>query len=166
MSSNLSELTALLATEIADGDLLYVFDVSASGVARSKKMTRKEARRAFAARGYNATTNSSGNTTVTPESFIGEHTEEITVSGVARTSVIILTAGDGTTRYAGERLALSLRLQATSAIVLEVRDNAVDGTLLFSLTTDGTGDDALLEFVHNGTAWKPLRATYPTLTGL
>lgn len=129
-------------------------------------MTRKEARRALAGRGGGASANESGNTTITPGAFIGDHLEVVTVTGIARTSVLILTAGDGTTRYAYERMAILLRLPQTASIVLQVRNAAVDGTLLFELTTDGGGEDALLEFYHDGAAWQPLRATYPNSTGL
>jgi hypothetical protein len=114
---------------------------------------------ALRAAGYNAQANSTGNSSVAPASTVAMHTEIITFSGVARTSVVILST---TGRSAGDQIVLRLGLPTTTAIVVEVRNATASGTLLASLTTDGSGDDATLGLVFDGTAWQRLSLSFPS----
>jgi hypothetical protein len=123
-------------------------------------LTLDEAAALFAPRGqgYNAQANSTGNTTVTPASTKSRHIEIVTFSGSARTSVVVL---DTVGRTAGDTVVLRLELPATAAIVAEVRNATAAGTLLSSLTSDGSGDDFCAEYVFTGTAFALLRYQYP-----
>ncbi len=118
--------------------------------------------------GYSATStiayasgaNSSGNTMITPASLCRVLTYVLTVSGTAGTRIVVL---DASSLSAGRRLSLVLRLPTTAAIVVEVRNATTGGTLLATLTTDTSGDDANLHFYDNGTAWEAESSKYPTL---
>lgn len=106
-----------------------------------------------------ATTNNAGNSTITPSS--AHQVQVITVGGVARTSVFIL---DVAGRNVGDRLELRFVQPAVAAIVEEVRNATVGGTLLYSYTTDGSGTDVLAaELYFDGTAWKPLSNVVPVV---
>ena len=73
--------------------------------------------------GYATATNSSGNTTITPASTVPCHTQLVTVSGSARTSVMIL---DETGRAEGDLIFLKLAMPAATGIVIEVRTASAD----------------------------------------
>jgi len=79
-------------------------------------------------------TSVSGDLTVTPESQL--HIEEITVSGAAGLRNIIVLA-DGL--IAGARVSLRFILPATDAIDLVVRDQAVGGTVLTTISSNADG---------------------------
>lgn len=123
-------------------------------------LTAAEIAALYAARaqGYAAQANSTGNSTVTPASTVSRHVEIVTFSGTARTSVVVLDTVD---RTAGDTIVLRLELPATAAIVAEVRNATAAGTLLSSLTSDGSGDDFCAEYVYTGTAFAALRYQYP-----
>jgi hypothetical protein len=106
-----------------------------------------------------ATANSSGNSTITPTG--SNQIQIVTVTGVARTSVFIL---DVAGRQEGDTLELRFEQPATAAIVEEIRNATVGGTLLYSYTTDGSGADNLYcKLYFNGTAWKPLMNVVPVI---
>lgn len=107
---------------------------------------------------YNASTNNSGNTTVTPTESL--HTEQMTFGGSGSTTriVILSTAGVLT---AGSRLFLRVLLPSTAEIRIEFRNATSGGTLEHVVLTDGTGDDMSLEFYSNGSAWKFDKMVYP-----
>ena len=88
--------------------------------------------------GYNTQTNSTGNTTVTPLTTVPFHTEEITFSGSARTSIVILSE---TGRAPGDVVLLKLVMPATAGIIVEVRVASAGGTLLASATSNADGRD-------------------------
>jgi hypothetical protein len=144
--------------------ITLVGSVNAAGVSAPNPavnyLTAAEIAAAYQARanGYNAQANSSGNSTVTPASAYATHTEIVTFSGSARTSVVILST---TGRTSGDVLRLRLNMPATSAIVAEVRNASAVGTLLASLTTDGSGDDCFIQLTFNGTAWDRDFTAYP-----
>ena len=106
--------------------------------------------------GYHAATNSTGNTTVTATASF--YTERITFSGSAGTRVIILAVGSNTS---GDVIDLSYLLPTTAAIVVETRNATAGGTLLDTITTDNTGDDAFCRCVFNGTSWEKQFVSYP-----
>jgi hypothetical protein len=157
---NPSNLTggALTGAQVASGDRWYVWDVSASGVARQKYITTTEVRRALA-EGYNAQTWASGTLTITPGDFVQRHLEVLTVSLSAGAATLTVADGSSLTRFAGNRLELLFLLPATAAIVITILNS--NGDTLGLVESDGTGDDALVELYHNGTTWQPLRKTSP-----
>jgi len=107
---------------------------------------------------YNASTNNSGNTTVTPSESL--HTEQLTVGGSGSTTRIVILSVSGVLT-AGSRLFLRVLLPATAEIRIEFRNATSGGTLEHLVLTDGTGDDMTLEFYSNGSAWKFDRMIYP-----
>ena len=96
-------------------------------------------------------TNSTGNFTIAPASQI--HTEFVTISGSAGTRNGVMTA---TGLVAGARLTVRLTLPATAAIVINLYDLSLTGTLLATVTTDANGylPTARFEFVFDGTNFK------------
>lgn len=109
---------------------------------------------------FHASTNSSGNTTISPAADTGKHIEETTVSGSGSTTrIMILDVAQSPT--AGAIIVHRVELPATAAITLEWRDATSAGTLLTSFVTDGSGDDVVAEFYYNGSAWKFLRFNAP-----
>jgi hypothetical protein len=157
---NPSNLTGgtLAGADVADADRFYVWDVSASGIARQKYITRPEKRRALAPT-YNAQTWSSGALTITPGTYVGRHLEILTVSLSAGSFTLTVADGSAATRFAGERLDLLLLLPATAAVIITLANST--GDTLTLIETDGTGDDCLVELYHNGTKWQGLRKTLP-----
>lgn len=160
---NATNLTGgnITGANVANDDLLYIFDVSASGVARTKAITRTEARRALGS-GYNAQTWASGALTITPGDYVGQHLEILTVTLSSGAAVLTVADGTSSTRYAGNRCDLLLKLPGTAGISIAVKNGAA--TTLVTVADDGSGDDALVELYHDGTVWRLLRATYPTGT--
>lgn len=100
---------------------------------------------------YTASANSTGNTTLTRTAET--NIQILTVTGAARTSIVVL---DTSSAVSGDLTKLRLNLPATASIVIEVRNATSGGTLLSTLTTDGSGVDAYLEFYFDGTAWQSL----------
>lgn len=161
MSSKLSTLLAdspLLGADVAQGDGLYIYDASASGSAKSKGITLLEMAKAL--RGYNASANSSGNTTITPGAVCLIHTEVTTISGSGSTTRAMVLATSNSP-IAGARVLHRMALPATADITIEWRNATAGGTLITSLVTDGSGDDAVGEFYFDGSAWQFLRFTSP-----
>jgi hypothetical protein len=109
--------------------------------------------------GYNTVSNSSGTTNISPSSNVFHLSQIVNVSGSGNTTrvVALLTTG----RASGDLVSMRLNLPATSGITAEVRNASDAGTLLSSITTDGSGDDAAIDYVFDGSAWSSLRATYP-----
>lgn len=105
---------------------------------------------------YEAISNSTGNFTVTP--VFPNHLAVVNVTGSAGTRVVIL---DLTGQIAGDMARFRFNLPATAAIVIEIRNATSGGTLLFTLTTDGSGDDWVAECYFDGTAWQKYNNTYP-----
>jgi hypothetical protein len=107
---------------------------------------------------YNAQSNSSGTSTITPVPTSMQHVEMITFSGSAGTRTIVLDTAD---RVAGDMCFLRMTVPATANIVVEVRNSTSGGTLLSQLTTDTSGDDASFTYVYTGSAWTPFTFAYP-----
>lgn len=109
---------------------------------------------------YHASTNSTGNTTITLARVTLQHTESTTLSGAGSTTrVIILAIPTGL--VTGARLTHRLIMPATSGIIIEWRNATSVGTLVTSYESDGSGDDVVAEFVYNGTAWNFVRFNAP-----
>lgn len=157
---NPSNLTggALAGSDVAAGDRFYIWDVSASGIARQKYITRTEIRRALGD-GYNAQTWASGALTITPGDYVQRHLEVITVTLSAGAATLTVADGTSLTRFSGNRLELLFLLPATAGIVITLVNST--GATLGYVESDGTGDDALVELYHNGTQWQGLRKTAP-----
>lgn len=161
MSSKLSALlgtSPLTAADAAQADGLYIYDASASGSTKSKAITLLELVKALAK--STTSTNASGNTTITPGPVCLLHTEVTTVSGSGSTTRVIIL-DTASTPFAGQTIRHRLALPATADITIEWRNATVGGTLLTSLLTDGSGDDAVAEFHYTGSAWAFLRFTNP-----
>lgn len=109
---------------------------------------------------YAASSNSSGNTTITVDDATGSFVAVTAVTGSGSTTRIMILATSGSP-VAGARILHRVTLPATAAITLEWRNATSDGTLLTSLLTDGSGDDAVAEFYFDGTDWQFLRFTLP-----
>jgi hypothetical protein len=159
MSENLSQQTAITGADVAAGDLFYVFDVSASGKARSKKITRTELRRALA-EGYNAQTWASGSTlTITPGDYVQQHLEVLTITLTAAAYTLTVADGTASTRFAGNRCALLLKFSGTAGVQIAVKNGAA--ATLHTAEDDGTGDDYRVDLYHDGTSWQLLGRQYP-----
>lgn len=109
--------------------------------------------------GYTETTNSEGNTTLTPVATTPLPTAVIAFSGAGSTTRVVILATTG--RIAGDRLLVLADLPATADITVEFRNATSSGTLLHSATTDTSGDDLAVEFIYTGTAWRYARRTFP-----
>jgi hypothetical protein len=105
---------------------------------------------------YHASTNSAGDTTISPTRQI--HTEVITVTGFARTSNFIL---EEDSPFTGARTNILFLLPATPGITLNIYNDSLSGTLLATFTTDANESNISIEFVYNGTAWAVLNAIIP-----
>lgn len=107
---------------------------------------------------YQSATNNAGDTTLAAiAASIIEHTAVVTVGGTARTSEIALPV---TNRVAGDRAAVKFLFPATGSIVVNLRNSTTGGTILKTLTTDTSGDDATIFLVY-GSAWELLSYSYP-----
>lgn len=103
--------------------------------------------------------NASGDTTITLPAGSRHHTVDLVFTGVAGTRRVILdTAG----AEEGDVIRLNYTLPATADIVVELRNATAGGTLLDTLTTDTSGDDASLVSTYSGTAWVCSPALYPS----
>jgi hypothetical protein len=105
---------------------------------------------------HNASSNASGNTTLSIASTTRVHTEIITFSGTTRTSVVVLPVAG---RLAGDRVTLRLENPASAAISQEIRNASAAGDILYScFSNDG---DAVFEVYFDGTAFQPLSNLQP-----
>lgn len=125
-------------------------------------LTAAEIAAAYVARSaptLTATSSAAGTTTFTPPSTQKDSLAVLTVTGSGSTTRTVVLAATG--RVDGDTLRLRLVLPATAGIVVDVRDATEGGTQLFSLTTDDSGDSAVLEFYHTGSAWARWSYRYP-----
>lgn len=98
------------------------------------------------------TSSAAGNTNITRTSGSHAHTAFATISGTASTRTFaVLTTNSPA---AGDKVRIYFLNPATAAIVLEVRNATSAGTLLKSITTDGTGEDFFVDLVYSGSAWE------------
>jgi hypothetical protein len=107
---------------------------------------------------YLTGSNATGNTTITPVITARAANYTLDVTGTASTRIAIL---DITNRVAGDKIALRVTLPAVASIVVESRNATSGGTLLDSITTDASGDDAFMTFVYSGSAWVLQSTQYP-----
>lgn len=161
MSSKLSALVTsnpVLAAALTKSAALYLYDPAQSGSDQSAAVILHEIIKALFS--YAASTNASGNTTITPGAVNGEHVEVTTISGTGSTTrILVLATSNAPT--AGARITNRVSLPATADITIEWRNATSGGTLITSLITDGSGDDGVFEFYYDGSAWQLLRPTYP-----
>jgi hypothetical protein len=109
---------------------------------------------------YTASSNSSGNTTISIGVDSGSHIEVTTVTGSGSTTrIMILSLSNSPT--AGATIAHRCEMPATAAITLEWRNATDDGTLITSFLSDSSGDDLVAQFYYNGSAWKLLKFISP-----
>lgn len=111
--------------------------------------------------GYNASSNVSGNTTISPSAGTGIHTEITTLSGSGSTTRIFILDTSGSPET-GTIIRHRVFCPATANILLEWRNATSGGTLATSALTDGSGDDMLAEFVYTGSGWTFLNFVYPS----
>lgn len=113
---------------------------------------------------YSADPNSTGNTTLTPSAGVRLHFSKAVITGTASTRVFILATTD---REAGDRIEIDFVLPDTASIVLEIRNATSGGTLLYTVTTDGSdatnGYHFRAAMRFNGTAWEQAGAIYPSI---
>jgi hypothetical protein len=161
MSETLTQTLArnpVAAAALAQGDALPLLDVSGSGLSKDAAITFLELLKAM--NGYHADTNNSGTTTVSPNPTAAIHTEVITFGGSGSTTrLVVLSTANAP--FAGARCTVRCALPATADITVEFRNATSGGTLLTSMVTDGSGDDCVAEFYHDGAAWNFLRFNLP-----
>ena len=107
---------------------------------------------------YVTGSNSTGNTTITPAVTARAMNYVLDITGTASTRIVIL---DITNRVVGDKIALRITLPATTSIVIESRNATSGGTLLDTITTDASGDDAFVTFIYTGSAWILQSTQYP-----
>ena len=107
---------------------------------------------------YVTSSNSTGNTTITPAVTARAMNYVLDITGTASTRIVIL---DITNRVVGDKIALRITLPATTLIVIESRNATSGGTLLDTITTDASGDDAFVTFIYTGSAWILQSTQYP-----
>lgn len=147
----------MLGANLAAADALPLLDASGTGIGKDAAILLSELRKAIST--YNAQSSSSGDLTVSPGVLSLQHTEVLTLSGTARTTKIVLdTANSPAT---GSRIVLRLNLPAVASILLDFRNASTTGTQITTYSTDGSGDDAVIEFYFDGTAWQFLSAAIP-----
>jgi hypothetical protein len=98
------------------------------------------------------TSSATGNTNISPPSSSRLHTSILTVTGAAGTRTLSILTSQSPA--AGALVQLSITTPATAAIVLQVRNATSGGTLLDTITTDGTGTPHVVWVEFNGTAWQ------------
>lgn len=113
---------------------------------------------AAAGNGLAVESNSAGNTTLTPSSR--QNAAVITFTGSAGTRILVVETDN---LIEGDLLDVRLNLPATASVVVEIRQGTTGGTLLYSITTDGSGDDAFFRMVFDGTNLLKLSNIYPVL---
>lgn len=162
MSSKLSTLLTsnpVAAAALAKADGLYLYDASASGSLKSAATLLSSLAGALFT--YAASSNASGNTTLTLGALAMQHTEVTTVSGSGSTTRVMILELATSVPTAGASIRHRLALPATAEITVEWRNATAGGTLITSLLTDGSGDDAVVEFYYDGSAWQFLRFLSP-----
>ncbi len=104
----------------------------------------------------------SGDQTIIPGAVV--HSEIITVTGAARTSVVSLAQLSAT--EAGWIFKARVNMPATAGVIIEIRDQ-LSGLLLYSLSSDDGGGSAFslyfeALYTNGGQAWNPLFIVSPT----
>lgn len=100
-----------------------------------------------------------GNTTITLPAGSRHHTVDLVFTGAAGTRTVILAT---TGAAAGDVSMLNYAIPATAGIVIELRNATAGGTLLDTLTSDASGDDATLVSTYSGTVWGQPSSLYPS----
>jgi len=107
---------------------------------------------------YAALSNSTGNTTVTPAATTREYIGVVAVTGSAGTRIFAISTSG---RVVGDIVRLRYNFPATASIVVELRSGTTGGTLIDTITTDASGDDACHEAVYTGSAFVLTNTIYP-----
>lgn len=137
--STVSALTALLGTDVADGDLLPIVDVSASAGQKNKKITRNELRAAIFNSDY----------IVIPAAFEAAGGFIVNPGGVGKTfysSHGLASIGEGAFSYAGfTYAALTHTLKTGTAGDVDALVLAADGSANFPVGASVDGDDVVTD---------------------
>lgn len=105
-----------------------------------------------------ASSNASGDTTLSIAATTRNHTEIITFSGAPRTSKIILPVAN---RISGDIVRGRLINTGVTGVVQEIRNASASGTVLYTfLSTEGV---VAFDSYYDGTAFQPLSAIQPSL---
>jgi len=161
MSSRLSAILAAnpkAGANLKKADGLYLYNSDGTGTDKSAGLLLEELVKGLF--GYTASSNASGNTTITPGVIALRHTEVTTVTGAGSTTRKFILA-TSSTPVAGTVVLHRVNLPATSGITLQWVNATAGGALLTSYVTDSSGDDLVAEFYFDGTAWQFLRFTVP-----
>ncbi len=103
----------------------------------------------------NASTNASGNTTLSIAATTRHHTEIMTVSGDPRTSEIVVPV---TGRVDGDIVKVRF-INTVNGVTLNLRNATVGGSVIYScVSNDG---NAAFEMYFDGTAFQPLFNAQP-----
>ncbi len=105
-----------------------------------------------------AAANPVGNTTLIPSGSV--NVAVVTLTGSAGTRVVILDPGSA---LPASIVKVRVVIPATAAIVIEIRNATAGGTLLYTLTSDGTAGVAFFELYFDGSAFKPLSNVFPVV---
>jgi hypothetical protein len=111
----------------------------------------------FGTGSYHAQSNSSGNSTITPTS--GRHSEIVTFSGSARTSILDIAVASG--QSAGDQVFVTGILPSTAGIVVQITNASTGGTLLWQYTSNGSTLSFYFQGVFDGTNWNCQAAFAP-----
>lgn len=141
-------LTAETAARVA-ADLVLTNGLAAETAARIAADTALFQSASFA--------NAAGDTVITVPAGCRNYTVYGAFTGAAGTRNIAL---DLTNAVAGCRVTLVAALPATAAIVINLRNATVGGTILDTLTTDTSGDGASFESGFT-TVWNKIQSLYP-----
>lgn len=101
--------------------------------------------------------NSTGNTTITVPAGCDNYTVYGTITGSAGTRNVVLDTANASD---GCQVIVVLELPTTASIVVNFRNATTSGTILDTLTTDTSGDNATAEFGFT-TVWNKLQSQYP-----
>ncbi len=107
---------------------------------------------------YHATTNTTGDSTITPTKQI--HTEKLTIAGTARTSKIIVANYNS---MAGARVNVSASVPATPGITLEFYSVDDTGSPIATFNSDVVAYALSLGMFFDGAAWNVETAIAPSV---
>lgn len=146
-SAGNTETKALLPFSVAPG----VLSATATDLNPQTYYTREDGLAAFAAlTDSSIDTNSTGDTTLNLSENQKVLAAQITFSGSAGTRRVVLSDANA---VGGCVIALRLILPATASITVEIYSSSTSGTLLASVTTDGTAGTVGLICTRGATAW-------------
>lgn len=109
--------------------------------------------------GVRPTLSAAGNTNVSPGSKISPYTAAFNVTagiGLFTANLVLI----GSAANQGDLIHVSLLLPPATNPTVVILDSTLGGTVLDTVTCDGSGQDWLGVYVYNGSAWEKLRSAF------